>query len=181
MIRFNITPEITTAVRDGILSIFRVRGLRIHNLDTGQDEKWNGSAWEPIAAGGALEASETVAGIIRAATLSEVGGSTDDLAVTPGNLRQFFGIARFASIEEALTFTGDDVTTTFQIAGLIGGGSALAVRSIVQVTNVTTGNVVKDSEVTINKDVNNGNLTLTFAAAPTTDLYSVCIITISGY
>lgn len=135
----------------------------------------------PPGGGSVPDASETVAGIIRAATISEVGGSTDDLAVTPGNLRQFFGIARFASIEEALTFTGDDVTTTFQIAGLIGGGSALAVRSIVQVTNVTTGNVVKDSEVTINKDVSNGNLTLTFAAAPTTDLYSVCIITISGY
>lgn len=48
--RFSIIPELTTAQRNLIPTIFRsIPGLRIRNLTTGLDERWNGTIWQPLS------------------------------------------------------------------------------------------------------------------------------------
>lgn len=140
------------------------------------------TAQRPPGGGSVPNASETEAGIIRVATIGETGGSILNLAVSPYNLRLLFGAARFSSMEDVITFQGDDVTTAFQFFDIIGSGYVLSRRTIIQITNVVTGNVVKDSEITINKDAVNDILTLTFNVAPTSlDSFAVCIARPGGY
>ena len=47
-----IIPHLTTTQRDAIPAFIRVTGLRIFNITTNIDERWNGSAWVPVSSGG---------------------------------------------------------------------------------------------------------------------------------
>lgn len=49
-----IIPHLTTALRDTIPTFLRVTGLRIFNITTNTDERWNGSAWVAVSSGGSF-------------------------------------------------------------------------------------------------------------------------------
>jgi hypothetical protein len=64
MLRFTVTPELTTDERDAVPAIMRVRGLRIYNITTSRDEKWNGSAWVPVASASGVTSFNGATGAI---------------------------------------------------------------------------------------------------------------------
>lgn len=49
-----IIPHLTTTQRDAIPAFIRVTGLRIFNITTNIDERWNGSAWVATSSGGSF-------------------------------------------------------------------------------------------------------------------------------
>lgn len=49
-----IIPHLTTTQRDAIPAFIRVTGLRIFNITTNIDERWNGAAWVAASSGGSF-------------------------------------------------------------------------------------------------------------------------------
>jgi hypothetical protein len=173
MLRFTVTPELTTDERDAVPAIMRVRGLRIYNITTSRDEKWNGSAWVPVASAVSGVTSfngKTGAIILQNGTNSTVqnpsGGTFQVNAAGGGALVQqpYTDIAD--NVAEAMLITAGVMLAppTFSVSGVITGAvvNGVALALVGASTFIATSDVA--GNFTFN-NIPNGTYTLTPAIA----------------
>ena len=139
------TPNMTTTARDTVAS--PLNGMLIYNTTDGENQMYDGGAWQAIGTSSVPNASVTVAGIVEEATDAEVGAGT---ATGTTGARTFINAG---SCVKTSSGAGDEnkvpvLNASGELAGGFIDGTALLTDAGVTATNTEINQVCDGTTAT---------------------------------